>query len=230
MDYPRHTQTTLRVEYLEEQQQSHKPEHISGPALFPFPLCKASPSDSAHAPTLHHHQLSADHVATSTSTRCSLQVAKGQGLQNAPARGGKTHCPSATKDQFYLRICVPMTSYVSAARGSIGILAEPQEVARLQNTDCPHSSEGLWCFPTGHRFSSCLKCVTHAGTIPWSCCSTCVLLCAWWPSPSKAGSWPTSSFFSGILRSSLGLNASIFLFMPWSGTDYSNEHRKNECR
>ena len=118
--------------------------HITVIQLMPLPC------------TIHH--VSADHICT--STRCSLRVAKGQSLQKAPARGGQTHCPSATKDHFYLHICVPMTSYVSAAHGSTGILAEPQEVAKPQNIDCPHSSEGLWCFPTGHCFSNCLKCDT----------------------------------------------------------------------
>jgi len=84
-----------------------------------------------------------------------------------------------------------MTSYVSVARGSAGILAEPQEVTRLQNTDCSHTLEGLQHFPTGRCFSNSPKCKTHANAMPWSCCS-CVLG-ALLPAKLAAGSYPASS-------------------------------------
>lgn len=48
------------------------------------------------------------------------------------------------------------------------------------------------------------------------------------PAKLRVGPHPVSSW---ILQSSLGLNLSIDLLTPWSGTDfYSNKHRRNKCR
>lgn len=194
---------------------------------FQFPSVRLIPVIQPMPLPCTTYQISADHSCT--ITHCSLWMAKGQDLQKVLAGAGQTHCPGATKDQLYLHDST--INYISDAHGSAGNLAEPQEVASPQNIVCCHPSESLQHFPRVFCFSKCLKCVTHGKIMPWSCCRTCMLLGAWWLSPWKAESWPTSCFFfPGILQSSLGLNLSTDLLTPWSGTDfYSNKYRRNKC-